>query len=97
MRAVGTITHDDSAYTEELVRHLTHLLRRPGSPVHARADLDRADTTFSRLDRILRQGRSLPGSWRIDPYASDTEHSRSTDLYTRNCAHSATWTSPGGR
>ncbi|WP_067597344.1 hypothetical protein [Nocardiopsis listeri] len=81
MTAADILTHDDSAHTEELVRHLTHLLRCPGSPTHARADLDRADTTFSRLDRMLRRGRSLPSSWRIDPYASDAEHSRITDLY----------------
>ncbi|GAA1466341.1 hypothetical protein NE857_09560 [Nocardiopsis exhalans] len=66
---------------EELVRGLGFLLNTPGKPVHARTSLNRADMTFTRLDRLLRAGRALPNSWRVDWDASVWEQERVTLMY----------------
>lgn len=66
---------------EELVRGLGFLLANPGKPVHARTSLNRADMTFSRLDRILRDGRPLPDSWQVERDASGWDQERVTWMY----------------
>ncbi len=66
---------------EELVRGLGFLLANPGKPVHARTSLNRADMTFSRLDRILRDGQRLPDAWRVDVDASVWDQERVTWMY----------------